>query len=132
MAAQGTRSPVGGRHDVLDADTIASVLQARRGRAPHGTTPHVRREPLRRRMPQPVPWRTMSRRIDIELTSAPPDGSSTGRAAGAREPRGVLDGTLVPADARMGAVFKADAEIGLDGTTILSVSSTKEKSARTN
>ncbi|MEO5901981.1 MAG: hypothetical protein ABIR68_17885, partial [Ilumatobacteraceae bacterium] len=74
----------------------------------------------------------MSRRIDIELTSARPDGSWTWRAAGAREPRGVLDGTLVAADARVGAVFKADADIGLDGTTILSVSTTKEKSARAN
>jgi hypothetical protein len=74
----------------------------------------------------------MSRRIDIELTSARPDGTWTWRAAGAREPRGVLDGTLLPAGAGTGAVLKADAEFGLDGTTILSVSTTKEKSGKTN
>ena len=34
----------------------------------------------------------MSRRIEIELTSTRPDGSWTWRAAGAREPKGVLDG----------------------------------------
>ncbi len=74
----------------------------------------------------------MSRRIDIELTSARPDGTWTWRAAGAREPRGVLDGTLLPTGAGTGAVLKADAEFGLDGTTILSVSTTKEKTGKTN
>ncbi|MEO5723332.1 MAG: hypothetical protein ABIQ39_03930, partial [Ilumatobacteraceae bacterium] len=74
----------------------------------------------------------MSRRIDIELTSARPDGTWTWRAAGAREPKGVLDGALLPQDVKTGAVFKADAEFGLDGTTILAVSTGKEKSARSN
>ena len=36
----------------------------------------------------------MSRRIEVELTSARPDGSWTWRAAGAREPRGVIEGEL--------------------------------------
>src|SRR3954447_18430816 len=74
----------------------------------------------------------MSRRIDIELTSARPDGTWTWRAAGAKEPRGVLDGALLPEGAKAGAVLKADAEIGLDGTTILSVASTKEKTGKSN
>ena len=39
----------------------------------------------------------MSIRIEIELTSSAPDGSWTWRAAGAREPRGVLDGSILPA-----------------------------------
>src|SRR6187397_104195 len=72
----------------------------------------------------------MSRRIDIELTSARPDGTWTWRAAGAKEPRGVLDGALLPAGAATGAVFKADADINLDGTTILSVATAKEKSSK--
>ena len=37
----------------------------------------------------------MARRIEIELTSARPDGTWTWRAAGAREPKGVLDGKLL-------------------------------------
>ncbi len=38
----------------------------------------------------------MPRRIDIELTSSRPDGSWTWRAAGAREPRGVVDASVLP------------------------------------
>ena len=72
----------------------------------------------------------MARRIEIELTSARPDGTWTWRAAGAREPRGVLDGALLPAGAATGSVYKADAEVELDGITILSVSSAKEKSSK--
>jgi hypothetical protein len=74
----------------------------------------------------------MSRRIDIELTSARPDGTWTWRAAGAKEPRGVLDGGLLPEGAATGAVFKADADISLDGTTILSVATAKEKPSKGN
>jgi hypothetical protein len=72
----------------------------------------------------------MSRRIDIELTSARPDGSWTWRAAGAREPRGVVDGTLVPGGAKTGQVFKAEAEVELDGLTIVSVAGTKGSTPR--
>ena len=61
----------------------------------------------------------MSRRIEIELTSARPDGTWTWRAAGAGSPRGVLDGSLLPAGAKIGSVLKADAEVELDGITIL-------------
>ncbi|MFT3854663.1 MAG: hypothetical protein QM733_18295 [Ilumatobacteraceae bacterium] len=74
----------------------------------------------------------MSRRIDIELTSARPDGTWTWRAAGAKEPRGILDGSLLPEGATTGAVLKADAETNLDGTTILSVASAKEKTSKGN
>jgi hypothetical protein len=72
----------------------------------------------------------MSRRIEIELTSARPDGTWTWRAAGAREPKGVLNGSLLPADASAGGVYRADAEFELDGITILSVLASKEKSAK--
>ena len=74
----------------------------------------------------------MSRRIEIELTSARPDGTWTWRAAGAQKPKGVLDGTLLPSDAVVGSVFRAEAENDLDGLTILSVTSGKEKSSRGN
>src|SRR5436853_55492 len=79
---------------------------------------------------QPVRWDTMSRRIDIELTSARPDGSWTWRAAGAREPRGVLDGSLLPAGSKAGNVVKAEAEFELDGITILSVVNGREKAVK--
>ena len=70
----------------------------------------------------------MSRRIEIELTSARPDGTWTWRAAGAQKPKGVLDGALLPTGASIGLVLKADAEYEMDGITILAVASTKLKS----
>ncbi len=63
----------------------------------------------------------MSRRIEIELTSARPDGSWTWRAAGARVPKGTLDGALLPGTAKVGGVYRADAEMELEGITIVSV-----------
>ena len=69
----------------------------------------------------------MSRRIEIELTSTRPDGMWTWRAAGAQQPKGLLDGALLPSGATAGMVMKADAEFELDGITILSVSATKQK-----
>ena len=38
----------------------------------------------------------MSRRLDIELTSRTPEGAYTWRAAGARQPKGLVDADLVP------------------------------------
>lgn len=63
----------------------------------------------------------MARRIDIELTSRRPDGSWTWRAPGARQPRGDVDGTLLPEDAKVGDVLRADAEFDLDGILVTSV-----------
>jgi len=63
----------------------------------------------------------MSRRIEIELTSARPDGSWTWRAAGAREPKGVLDGSILPAGASVGDVLRADADVMIDGIDIVAV-----------
>ena len=37
----------------------------------------------------------MSRRIEVELTSQRDDGTWTWRAAGAKEPKGTLDGDLL-------------------------------------
>jgi hypothetical protein len=67
----------------------------------------------------------MSRRIDIELTSRTADGSWTWRAAGARQPKGVVDGALVPAGEGVGAVLRADIEVGLEGIEVLSLSAAK-------
>jgi hypothetical protein len=57
-------------------------------------------------------------RIEIELTSARPDGSWTWRAAGARQPKGTLDASLLFAGAKVGDVVRADCEVDLDGTRI--------------
>ena len=63
----------------------------------------------------------MSRRIDIELTSALADGSWTWRAAGARQPKGVVDGAILPPGAKVGDELKVEVEQELDGLTVLGV-----------
>ena len=63
----------------------------------------------------------MPRRIDIELTSSRPDGSWTWRAAGAREPRGVVDASVLPGEPKIGDEFKVEVEQEIDGITVLSV-----------
>jgi hypothetical protein len=63
----------------------------------------------------------MPRRIDIELTSSREDGSWTWRAAGAREPRGSVAASLLPADAKVGDVLKVDADFFVDGIEITGV-----------
>ena len=67
----------------------------------------------------------MSRRIDIELTSKAGDGSWTWRAAGARQPKGTVEAALVPDGEAVGAVLRADVEIGLEGIEILSLTAAK-------
>jgi hypothetical protein len=69
----------------------------------------------------------MSRKIEIELTSARPDGSWTWRVAGAKQPKGVLDGSLLPDGAKVGDVLRAEADTELDGTVITSVSGVPPK-----
>jgi hypothetical protein len=63
--------------------------------------------------------------MDIELTSKTGDGSWTWRAAGARQPKGTVDASLVPAGEKAGAVLRADVEVGLEGIEILSLSAAK-------
>src|SRR3954452_14065268 len=74
----------------------------------------------------------MSVRIEIELTSSSPDGSWTWRAAGAREPRGVLDGSILPGGATVGDQLRVETEHDVDGIRVLSVVPAKEKSARSS
>ena len=69
----------------------------------------------------------MSRRIEIELTSSRPDGTWTWRAAGAREPKGVLDGTLLAQGSKPGDVVKAEADFDIDGITIVSITQGRVK-----
>jgi hypothetical protein len=67
----------------------------------------------------------MSRRIDIELTSQTADGSWTWRAAGARQPKGVVAAALVPSGEKVGSVLLAEVEVSLEGIEVLSLSEAK-------
>jgi hypothetical protein len=69
----------------------------------------------------------MSRRIDIELTSDRGDGTWTWRAAGAKQPKGVLDGSLLPEGAAPSQVLRADIDFAIDGHTVVAVLPPKEK-----
>lgn len=74
----------------------------------------------------------MSRRIEIELTSSRSDGTWTWRAAGAREPKGVVDGSLLGGTPKVGEVLRVEADFDIDGITILSVVSGKERVEKSN
>ncbi len=63
----------------------------------------------------------MSRRIDVELTSDRGDGTWSWRAAGARQPKGVVDGALLYTDAQVGDVVRAEADFDIEGITITAV-----------
>jgi hypothetical protein len=63
----------------------------------------------------------MARRIDIELTSKREDDTWTWRAAGAREPKGSVDGKLLPTETKVGDVLKVEVEGFLDGLSIVAV-----------
>lgn len=65
-------------------------------------------------------------RLEIELTSERPDGTWTWRAAGARQPKGVVEGTVVPGGAKVGDVLRAEADIELDGINVTSLAPPKE------
>ena len=106
------------------------------GSGAHGAVPRpaggVRGRSVEPCRDQCVPWRTMPTRIEIELTSSSPDGSWTWRAAGAREPRGVLDGSILPGGVAVGDQLRVETEHDVDGIRVLSVVPPKEKAARTD
>jgi hypothetical protein len=63
----------------------------------------------------------MARRIEVELTSTRDDSTWTWRAAGARQPKGVVAAALLPEGAAVGDVLRADAEFTVDGIEIIGV-----------
>ncbi|MCU1369204.1 MAG: hypothetical protein JWO77_398, partial [Ilumatobacteraceae bacterium] len=69
----------------------------------------------------------MSRRIDIELTTDRGDGTWSWRAAGAKQPKGVLRADLLPEGAAVGQELRADIEFSLDGTDVVAVLPPKTK-----
>jgi hypothetical protein len=85
---------------------------------------------LEQRCDQRVPWRAVPTRLDIELTSVSGDGSWTWRAAGAREPKGVLDGSILPAGAAVGDQLRAETEQNVEGIRILSIVPAKPRGER--
>src|SRR5690606_12634284 len=63
----------------------------------------------------------MSRRIEIELTSARDDATFTWRAAGALQPKGDVAAATLPDGASVGDTFRVEIETGLDGHEITAV-----------
>ncbi len=72
----------------------------------------------------------MSRRIEIELTSKRADGTWTWRAAGAREPKGIVSADIVPEGAAINETLRAEIETDLDGSRVLTMTSLKAKAER--
>lgn len=70
----------------------------------------------------------MPHRIEIELTSRTDDSSWTWRAAGAKQPRGSLSSSVLPPEAAVGDVLRAEADFAIDGITILSTAPLRSKS----
>lgn len=65
--------------------------------------------------------------MEIELTSQQDDGSWTWRAAGAKLPKGSLDGSLLSGDNSVGDVIRVETEQFVDGISVISVLSGREK-----
>jgi hypothetical protein len=65
--------------------------------------------------------------MDIEITSARDDETFTWRAAKARQPKGTVTASVLPPGAKVGDVVRVEAEIEIDGITILGVLPGKEK-----
>ena len=70
----------------------------------------------------------MAVRLEIELTSARGDGTWTWRAAGARQPKGVLDGALLTGAPKVGDIVRVEAEQNIDGINVTAVLPAKAKS----
>ncbi len=78
--------------------------------------------PLGMRIPNcPIRFLTVARRLEIELTSNRADGKWTWRAAGAKQPKGILDGSLLPEGVGVGDVLRVEADATLDGLEITTI-----------
>lgn len=72
----------------------------------------------------------MSRRIEIELTSALDDGGFTWRAAGAKQPKGSVSAEVLPDGAAVGDELKVEVEQFIDGIEVVSVVAERAKNDR--
>ena len=69
-------------------------------------------------------------RLEIELTSERPDGTWTWRAAGAKQPKGVITAGVVPGGCKVGDVLKAEAEVEIDGINVTALLAQKATEAK--
>ncbi len=60
-------------------------------------------------------------RLEVMLTSRRSDGVWTWRAAGARQPKGVVEPELLPAGAAVGDVLRVEADVSVDGISVRQV-----------
>lgn len=60
-------------------------------------------------------------RLDVMLTSRRDDGVWTWRAAGARQPKGVVEPELLPDGASVGDVLRVEADVSVDGIAVRQV-----------
>ncbi len=74
----------------------------------------------------------MAHRMEIELTSPRGSGEFTWRAAGARQPRGTVAAALLPEGSKVGDVLRVEAEVEIDGITILAALPSREKAPVSN
>jgi hypothetical protein len=65
--------------------------------------------------------------MDIEVTSTRPDGSFTWRQAGAKAPKGAGGADVLPADAKVGDVLRAEIDMDMDGPVVVSLSPVKQR-----
>ena len=78
----------------------------------------------------PIRFLTVARRLEIELTSNRADGKWTWRAAGAKQPKGILDGELLPEGVAVGDVLRVEADATLDGLEITTILPTRSPRSR--
>ena len=74
----------------------------------------------------------MANRIDIQLTSRLADDLWSWRAAGAREPKGTVATSIVPAGAKEGDVLRAEIERSIEGIEVTALAATAETKERTS
>jgi hypothetical protein len=65
--------------------------------------------------------------MDIEVTSTRPDGTFTWRQAGAKAPKGSGGADVLPADAKVGDVLRAEIDMDMDGPVVVSLSPVKQR-----
>ncbi len=63
----------------------------------------------------------MAKYIEIEITARSEGESWNWRVVNAKQPRGILPADLLPADTKVGEIFHAEIQSGLDGIDIVSV-----------
>ncbi len=63
----------------------------------------------------------MANRLDIELTSQKSPEKWTWKVVGARQPKGEVDATIIPANSKVGDCLKVETEVYMDGISITAV-----------